>query len=36
VFEVMSDDVPVFSKRALGRHANPGEIVALLGEKPPR
>jgi hypothetical protein len=30
----MSDGVPVFSKRALGRHANPGEILALLGNKP--
>jgi selT/selW/selH-like putative selenoprotein len=34
VFEVMSDGVPVFSKRALGRHANPGEVLSLLGNKP--
>jgi hypothetical protein len=30
VFEVAKDGVLVFSKRALRRHANPGEVVALL------
>ena len=30
VFEVAKDGVLVFSKRALRRHAYPGEIVALL------
>jgi selenoprotein W-related protein len=29
-FEVTLDDELVFSKAALGRHAEPGEIVALL------
>jgi hypothetical protein len=28
-FEVTLDDALVFSKAALGRHAQPGEIVAL-------
>ncbi len=31
VFEVTVDDRLVFSKKALGRHAKPGEILALLG-----
>jgi hypothetical protein len=30
VFEVAKDGVLVFSKRALKRHANPGEVVRLL------
>jgi hypothetical protein len=30
VFEVAKDGVLVFSKRALRRHANPGEVVSLL------
>jgi selenoprotein W-related protein len=30
VFEVTEDDTLVFSKRALGRHAAPGEIVQLI------
>jgi hypothetical protein len=30
VFEVSKDGVLVFSKRALKRHANPGEVVRLL------
>jgi hypothetical protein len=30
VFEVVKDGVLVFSKRALKRHANPGEVVRLL------
>lgn len=33
VFEVTLDDELVFSKRALGRHADPGEITALLRER---
>jgi selenoprotein W-related protein len=31
VFEVTVDDRLVFSKRSLGRHAEPGEVVRLLG-----
>ncbi len=30
VFEVEVDGKPVFSKKALGRHAEPGEIVELI------
>jgi hypothetical protein len=30
VFEISRDGVLVFSKRALRRHANPGEVVKLL------
>lgn len=33
VFEVTVDDEPVFSKKALGRHAAPGEIVGLIAER---
>jgi predicted Rdx family selenoprotein len=29
-FEVHRDGMPVFEKSKLGRHAKPGEIVALL------
>jgi predicted Rdx family selenoprotein len=29
-FEVTRDDVPVFEKSKLKRHAQPGEIVRLL------
>ena len=29
-FEVLREGVPVFEKSKLGRHARPGEIVALL------
>jgi selT/selW/selH-like putative selenoprotein len=29
-FEVSRDGVPVFEKSKTGRHARPGEIVALL------
>lgn len=32
-FEVMADDVPVFEKSKLGRHAKPGEILSLLEQK---
>ena len=31
VFEVSVDGRVVFSKKALGRHAEPGEIVRLIG-----
>jgi hypothetical protein len=34
VFEVSLDGVVVFSKRALKRHANPGEVVGLLAPSP--
>ncbi|MBL8996481.1 MAG: SelT/SelW/SelH family protein [Gemmatimonadales bacterium] len=30
VFEVTLDDQLVFSKRRLGRHAQPGEVITLL------
>jgi selenoprotein W-related protein len=30
VFDVTADGALVFSKKALGRHAKPGEIVDLL------
>jgi selT/selW/selH-like putative selenoprotein len=30
VFEVTVDGVLVFSKRKVGRHAQPGEVVAAL------
>ena len=32
-FEVMAGETPIFSKKALGRHAQPGEIAHLLQEK---
>ena len=32
-FEVRLDRDVVFSKKALGRHAEPGEIVGLLAER---
>jgi selenoprotein W-related protein len=37
-FEVTLDGELIFSKKALGRHAEPGEIAALLADKlpPPR
>jgi len=31
VFEVVVDGRLIFSKKALGRHAEPGEVVRLLG-----
>ena len=31
VFEVTVDDRLVFSKKALGRHAAPGEIMKIIG-----
>jgi selenoprotein W-related protein len=30
-FEVMRDGVPIFEKSRLGRHAQPGEVLKLLG-----
>jgi len=33
VFEVTLDSELVFSKAALGRHAEPGEITALLRDR---
>ena len=30
VFEVTVDDRLVFSKKALGRHAQPGEVMELI------
>jgi selenoprotein W-related protein len=32
VFEVDVDDTRVFSKDQLGRHANPGEVLAEVGK----
>lgn len=32
VFEVAVDGTMIFSKRQLGRHAGPGEIVRLIAE----
>jgi selenoprotein W-related protein len=32
-FEVKVDDTLIFSKKALGRHAEPGEVVRLLREE---
>jgi selenoprotein W-related protein len=31
VFEVTVDDRLVFSKKRLGRHAEPGEVLGLMG-----
>ena len=31
VFEVTIDERLIFSKKALGRHAEPGEILRLMG-----
>ena len=33
VFEVSLDDVLLFSKKQLGRHAQPGEILGLIRAK---
>jgi selenoprotein W-related protein len=32
-FEVKADDALIFSKKALGRHAEPGEVARLLREE---
>lgn len=31
-FEVVRDGVPIFEKSRLKRHAEPGEVVRLLGQ----
>jgi len=33
VFEVVVDDVVLYSKRAKGRHAQPGEVLTLFREQ---
>jgi len=33
VFEVIADDMLIFSKKAIGRHAEPGEVARLFTEK---
>ena len=33
LFEVLCDGEPVFRKSQLKRHAHPGEVVRLLGER---
>jgi selenoprotein W-related protein len=33
-FEVSKDGAPVYEKSKTGRHAKPGEVVALLSESP--
>jgi selenoprotein W-related protein len=33
-FEVIADGAPIFQKSRLKRHAEPGEIVRLLRERP--
>jgi selenoprotein W-related protein len=33
VFEVVVDDATLYSKRATGRHAQPGEVLALFRER---
>jgi hypothetical protein len=33
VFEVRADGELVFSKKALGRHAQPGEVAALMEKR---
>jgi len=32
-FEVLADGDPIFEKSKLGRHAKPGEILALVEKK---
>ena len=33
VFDVVVDDIALYSKRAKGRHAQPGEVLALFREQ---
>ena len=33
VFDVRADGELVFSKKAVGRHAQPGEVVELIGKE---
>jgi len=32
-FEVMLDETPIFEKSKLARHAQPGEVLALIARK---
>lgn len=32
-FEVLAGDQVIFSKKTIGRHAQPGEVVGLLQDK---
>jgi selenoprotein W-related protein len=32
-FEVLADELVIFSKKGIGRHAEPGEVARLVGEK---
>jgi predicted Rdx family selenoprotein len=32
-FEVTLDGIPIFEKSRLGRHARPGEVLALITER---
>jgi hypothetical protein len=32
-YEVLLDGEPIFEKSRLGRHARPGEIMTLIGER---
>jgi selenoprotein W-related protein len=32
-FEVVANDMVIFSKKTIGRHAEPGEVARLLEEK---
>jgi selenoprotein W-related protein len=34
IFDVTVDSRLVFSKKSVGRHAEPGEIVRLIGHTP--
>ncbi len=33
VFDVVVDDAVLYSKHATGRHAEPGEVLRLFGER---
>jgi selenoprotein W-related protein len=33
VFEVILDDTLIYSKKKLGRHAQPGEILGLVADR---
>lgn len=33
IFDVTADETLIFSKRAMRRHAAPGEVLALMREK---
>lgn len=36
IFDVSLDGAPVFSKKAVGRHASPGEVLDLIKKSGPR